>query len=287
MLEGINPQRLLGKLVFGFSVLIVFLLASNSYTQEYSKLDSVTSGRTYKIILFDETEIIGKVVKQDSLNIYLLSENMLKTIRKDDIFNISRNLTPSKYNFIISAGGGISFLVGDRYESSYRGYDSQFGLQLSGLFPFSDNKGMRIDFGFSKFKRSEDYYYLHNYNYNDTYEGGDLTFYSVKGEFVYGLLKPSSRFLVYGSVGLGLHVSHEEETRHTYYSSYDSTYQTWISPSEDYTFAVFSLGASAGYKFYRNFGVYVDAQYELITAYGLFFFGNGHFPLRAGVVYTF
>jgi len=270
----------------GFALMLFFICSSTS-AQEYSKLDSVITGKTYKIILFDESEIIGKVMRQDSLTLTVLADNKQKTIVKDDIFNISSNLSPSKYNFILSAGGGISFLIGQNRESSYRGYDPQFSLQLNGMYPFSDSKGIRVDIGFSKFKRNREHYYYYGSGSDITFEGGDMYFYSAKADFIFGLLRPESKFMVYGAVGLGIHVTHNNESIETVYYSWDSTLHTYTNPPQEYIYAALSLGAGAGYKFYKNWGLYLDVQYSILTAYGFFMFGPGYFPLRGGVYYTF
>lgn len=287
MLERNTTQLLLSRLVCAFSVLIVLLISSNSRSQEYSKLDSIVTGKTCKIILFDETEIIGKVTKQDSLSLTMLTDNKLKTVVKDDIFNISFDLSPSKYNFILSAGGGISFLIGENRETHYRGYDPQFSLQLNGIYPFSDSKGVRADISYSKFKKDKEHYLYYGTGTEGSFEGGDMHFYSVKADFIFGLLRPSAKFMVFGSAGLGLHVTHTDESIETVYFQWDSTWHTYINRPEEYVYADLSLGAGAGYRFYKNWGFYLDVQYNIITAYGYFILGPTYVAARGGLFYTF
>jgi len=43
-----------------------------------------------------------------------------------------------------------------------------------------------------------------------------------------------------------------------------------------------SIGGSVGYRFIKNFGVQVEAEYDMIT--GL---NHNYFPVRGGVFYIF
>ncbi len=70
----INKKYMLGKNkssllpAYGFIICFLLILASvnTSFAQEYSKLDSLKIGTQYKIILFDDTEIIGRIISNDS-----------------------------------------------------------------------------------------------------------------------------------------------------------------------------------------------------------------------------
>lgn len=147
-----------------------FLLINYTSAQEYSKLDSLKIGITYKVIMFDETEFIGKIIHHDSEYVIVSTELTEIKIRKNDIFDITGNLTPSKYRFLFSAGGGVSILTEGFFHQSYNRYSSLFSLQINAAFISSSSKGFRIDIGYSRFKKKADYYQWYN-----NYEGGDLS----------------------------------------------------------------------------------------------------------------
>jgi hypothetical protein len=263
--------------------ILSFLLSNSAYAQEYSKLDSLKPGVTYKIILFDDTEIIGKIIKHDS-EFVIVSTGLTNTqIRKDDIFNISKNLTPSKYRFSFSGGGGVSILTEGFFNHSYKNYSSIFSLQVNAAFFANNKRAFRLDLGYSRFKRKDD-----SYPYYTEYKGGDLGMYYFKTEFMMGDLNPSSLVNAYGLVGLGIHITKEEEYTYKYYNSWDSTYHTYIYPVQTNTNAVLSLGGGLGFRFNKHLGVYTEIQYNMVTVGGGFFifgFGSGYFPIRAGLTY--
>lgn len=112
--------------------------------------------------------------------------------------------------------------------------------------------------------------------------------YYFKAEFMMGDLNPSSVVNAYGTVGLGIHVTKEEQYSYKYYSSWDSTYFTTTYPEQTNTNAVLSLGGGLGFRFNKYLGVYSEIQYNMVTSGGGFFifgFGSGYFPIRAGITY--
>jgi hypothetical protein len=72
---------------------IILFLTLNIYSQNPS--DSIITGKKYKIILFDDREVIGTVARQDSLMVYVKSADGFYQLKKEDIFMVSRELTPS------------------------------------------------------------------------------------------------------------------------------------------------------------------------------------------------
>ena len=269
----------------GFIICFLLMLASvnTSIAQEYSKLDSLKIGTQYKIILFDDTEIIGRIVKNDSEYVVVNTGLTDKRVRKDDIYNISQDLTPSKYRFIFMAGGGVSFLTNGFFENHSTHHSALFSLQLGSTFITSSSKGFRIDLGYSRFKRKND-----EYNWGTDYKGGDMEIYSFKTDFIMGDLSPSSDVNAYGSVGLGVNYTRQEESTYRYYISYDSTWYESKNPEETSTTLLFSLGGGLAFRFSKHFGAYAEIQYNMISFGNSFFFygfGAGYLPVRAGVTY--
>src|SRR5436190_1824777 len=92
-------------------VLSVFFMYKTASSQNLS-LDSLQEGQKYKIVLFDDREIIGTLKNSDSVYINISDKDGLYRVRKEDVFFISRMLYPTKYNTMISVAGGLSFLTG-------------------------------------------------------------------------------------------------------------------------------------------------------------------------------
>jgi hypothetical protein len=280
------PGKTKSNLLPAYGLTIAFLLfisfTSTSFAQEYSKLDSLKIGNRYKIILFDDTEIIGKIVSSDSVYIVISTAAATSRIKKDDIFNISTDLTPSKYKFTFSAGGGISLLSGGFFDDGYRKTSSSFSVQLNSTFITSSTKGFRIDLGYSRFKRKIDDPYMVDY------QGGDIGMMTFKTDFVAGDLSPSSVVNAYALIGLGLHIIKEESYSYKYRYYDSSAYYTYTTPERSSTNVVFSIGGGLAFRFTKHLGVYSEIQYNMITYGGWFFFygvGAGYFPIRAGLTY--
>lgn len=280
---GKNKSSLLPACGFIISLLLILASVNTSFAQEYSQLDSLKIGTQYKIILFDDTEIIGRIIKNDSEFVVVNTGLKDKRIRKDDIYNISRDLTPSKYRFIFAVGGGVSFLTNGLFEDRSSRHKSLFSLQLNSTFLTSSSKGFRIDLGYSRFKRNDDVY-----SWGTDFKGGDMEIYSFKTDFIMGDLSPASVINAYGSVGLGINYTREEESSYRYYISYDSTWHESKNPEETNTTLLFSLGGGLAYRFIKHFGAYIEIQYNMVSFGNSFFFygfGAGYMPIRAGVTY--
>ncbi len=265
------------------SIIIIFCLVRvhAAYSQNLS-FDSLQTGKKYKIVLFDDREIIGTLNNFDSVYINISDKDGLYRIRKEDVFFISRLLFPNKYNMMISLSGGLSFLTGDFNEYSYYGGQKSmtgFNAGLNMDFPITDNKTIGFETIYNRFKQD-------GYSTFETaYEPTTMSFYSFKINFKLGNFEPKSKFFYYAVFGIGMNLTKYSESSYTYYSSYDSTYQTSFSPGYSRTNAILGLGGGAGYKFSRHFGVFAEMQYNFITSTPFLFWGSGYFPFRLGLVY--
>ncbi len=267
---------------FASLFILSFLFTNHSAAQEYSTLDSLRTGRTYKIILFDDTEIIGRIVKTDSIYVVVSNESGTKRIKKDDIFNVSADLTPSQYRFTFSAGGGVSLLSRGFFEDGYRKAAPMLSFQLNANFVTSKSKGFRIDIGYSRFNREL------NDPYMVDFQGGAIGMYSFKTDFVIGDLNPSSVINAYGLLGLGIHIIKEESYTYKYRFYDTAAYYTYTTPEKSSTNVVFSVGGGLGFRFSKQLGVYAEIQYNMVSYGGWFFFygfGAGYFPIRGGITY--
>lgn len=290
---------------FNYSLFIfAFCVSLNIYSQLSLNPDSVKTGVSYKFVLYNDVEVIGKVTSSDSLYINVLADNGSYRLKKEDVFFISRDLVHNKFRVMLSLGGGVSFLNhgnGDYAYYDYYGYSNnyefkpKYSFQLSGLFPLGENKGIRADFGYSKWKKDAfTYYYNSGYEDYTSYTEQTKEMYYFKGDFVFGLISPVNKFWIYGDAGFGIHFVKDGPytDTHKYYQNWDSTYHTstYNSPGQNNTSAVLSIGSALGYRFSKQLGIYVDAQLEIVPYEGSFFFfwgsGQTYIPVRAGITYT-
>jgi len=273
----IKPAFILTLIISAF----FFIPHINVYSQNIN-IDSLQTGKKYKVVLFDDREIIGTLKAFDSIYINISDKDGLYRIRKEDIFYISRLLYPSKYNVIIALGGGISFLTGD-YNNNYyySGQKSQNGynLALKVDFPINETKTIGFEASYHRFKH--DAFTDYTTNYDATF----MNFYTFKIDFKIGNFETKNKFFYYAVFGIGMNLTKYSERTSIYYNSYDSTYSTQYSPAYSTTSAVLGLGGGAGYKFNRHCGIYAEMQYNFITSSPFLFWGSGYFPLKAGLVY--
>jgi len=265
------------------SYMLLFFLALNLFTQELSnksitrdKSDSIITGKEYRIVLFNDKEIIGRITRQDSIQIQMTSDNAVYQVKKEDIFVISSELTPSKLKAIFWAGGGLSLL--DSYESSSVNKKG-FTLQLSGMYPFSDTRGIRIDLSFSQSKRNP-----YSYSPNDFYSEQTIRSYYIRANFIFGTFSPSDKFKIYGFPGIGINIRHESEYTQTYYSGYENQTYTYTNPGFNYTTLLLSAGGGLGYMINKRIGFYCEAEYNLAGYF--FIFGGGYFLAKAGIIFN-
>lgn len=279
-------------------LLIAYLLVHSSvmYSQNQTDFTKVVLNKTYKIVLFDDTEISGTITAVDSANVSVKThDNMTVIIPKSNILYYSSDLTPSHYKFCLSLLGGVS-LLSEESEYNYYGRGSKIGpnINLSGMFFLSDSKAIKFDAGYTFVKAKYDNYNSYYYNdphYEYTYEGGDASLFSFKGNILFGEFSPTERITYYGSLGLGIHfLSLQEVTEHYWTQNYPDT--TWVLrtsniPSNSEFNAIISVGGSFGYRITKNLGLKAEIEYNLVTSsYAFIFFGGrNYFPVRAGIFY--
>ena len=262
---------------------------SVSFSQEEVVMDSIITGSKYRITLYTDKEVIGKVSKQDSVYVYMVTDEGTVRIRHEDIFSVSKSTVPRLMAAMFSLGGGILLRGGGNYYSSYYDDDNKpgFSFQATGLYPFSENKAIRIDFSYSRITRSRyDYYYL--YTSPAEYSKQNIDFYNAYAEIIFGDFNTRTNFSVYGIAGLGLMHVAEGSYSYTDYNYYDSTYTTRMREGYDYTNFSLTIGGGLRFKINNRLGAFTEVQYNMTAYEGfLWFFGGGNFPIRAGLTYSF
>jgi hypothetical protein len=288
------------KTFINFLLISSFLLIQSSflYSQNQTDVTKIVPGKKYKIVLFDDSEIIGKVIASDSLNISIETDaKVMIIVPKSNILYYSSSITPNKYNYTLSLLGGISVFSGDNYYSYNGSTKTSAGpnFNLSGIYYISDSKAVKIDAGFTYLKPKYDntYYADPMYPSSYSYDGGDVTMFSLKGNILVGRFVPDERIIMYASLGFGIHYTKTKEMTTTHFErNYpDTTLRsyTYSYPSHSEVNALISIGASLGYRLSKRFGVQAEIEYNLVTGSNNFiiFGGNNYFPIRAGIFYIF
>ncbi len=282
------------KTNLSFILLAVLLSAavsgfiSNIYSQEEIVMDSIITGNKYKITMYNDKEVIGKVVKQDSVFVYMVTETGTVRIKFEDIFSVSKSTIPKLMKAMFSLGGGI-LLEGDNY-NNYRDGNNKpgFSIQLTGLYPFGENKAMRLDLSYGQFSQDEYAYTTYYAPYSDSYSKQTISLYKAYADFVFGDFTNSTNFSVYGLAGVGILAINYGSYDYTYYNYSDSTYSTRTNPSFGNASFSIAIGGGMRIKINNHLGVFAEAQYNMSTFEGFFWvFGRGYFPLRAGLTYSF
>ncbi|MBE2218270.1 MAG: outer membrane beta-barrel protein [Ignavibacteria bacterium] len=282
-------KNILSSIFLSSVFLILFFSASLSITlfaQEELLLDSLITGSKYRITMYNEKEVIGKVIKQDTIYVYMATEEGSVRVRREDIFSVSRSTVPRLIKAMFSLGGGV-YLQSGGY-NSYREADKPgYTFNLSAAYPFSENKAVRVDLSYSRLKREPYAYSLLYYPYDVVYAKQNIDIYSVYVDFVFGDFNTNTDFSIYGIAGLGIQHTIEGEYEYSDYNYYDSTYINRTYPSYSSTFFSMAIGGGLRFKINNRIGAFAEAQYNMSTYGGLFlFFGRGYFPIRAGVTYS-
>jgi hypothetical protein len=275
--------------ITSFILFFIFSAALSTcitYSQEQTEIDSLITGKKYRITLYNDKEVIGKVARQDSIYAYIITETATVRIKKDEIFSISGSTVPNIMSAMITLGGGILLESGN-----YNGYDRSsspgYSVQFTAVAPFTENNAIRFDLGFGQIKRDV-FSYAYGYEYNTSDVKQTRSIYIANCDYVFGNFANSSKFSAYGLGGVGILVTSEDDYTYTYYETWDSTYRTITQPGENSVNFTMAIGGGLRFKIKNRIGLYAEAQYNLVTYSGfLFFFGYGYFPIRAGLTYTF
>ena len=261
---------------------------SVSFSQEEVVMDSIITGGKYRITLYTDKEIIGKVTKQDSVYVYMSTDEGTVRIRHEDIFSVSKSTVPRLMAAMFTLGGGILLRGGGNYYNSYNDENKPgYSFQVTGLYPFSENKAIRIDISYSRFNRTTyDYYYYYTSPPENSKQ--NIDFYNAYAQIIFGDFNTRTNFSVYGIAGVGLMHINEGDYKYTYYNYYDSTYTTQARNGYNYTNFSMTIGGGLRFKINNRLGIFTEIQYNMTAYEGFFwFFGGGNFPIRGGLTYTF
>ena len=282
-------KNFLSSSILSSITLFIFcaLLNSNTlFSQEELLLDSLVTGSKYRVTTYSEKEVIGRVFKQDSIFVYMTTDEGTVRVRREDIFSVSRSTVPRLIKGLFSLGGGFYLQSGE-----YGGYNESnkpgYSLSLAAAYPFSENKAVRIELSYSRLQREPYAYALSYYPYTSVYVKQNIDIYNAYVDIVFGDFNTNSDFSIYGIAGLGIQHRIDGEYEYRDYNYYDSSYTNRTYPSYSSTLFSMSIGGGLHFKINKRLGAFAEAQYNMSTFEGFFWiFGRGYFPLRAGITYS-
>jgi hypothetical protein len=195
-------------------IIFAVLILASSLAKFYSQDDiTIVQGKKYKFVLFDDTQVIGKVISVDAKFVKVQTSKGVFTVPRENILFISTDLTPEKYDFSLSLTGGVSFLNRGYY---YYSRESQPGphFNAGAMFFISNSKAVKVDLSVSfakpKFEIPYYSYYEGEPPEPDKFEGGESVYFSLKPNFAIGQFNPSEKITAYGSLGWELITSHRK-----------------------------------------------------------------------------
>ena len=227
----------------------LFIQSVNLFSQNSNDFTIIIPGKIYKFVLSDENQFIGKAISVDSASVIIITEEKITmSIPQNRIRYFTNDLSPSKYKFLVSLSGGTIL-----YTSSTGYSQTKFGqdYQLSGFYFLSETRAIKIDMRFS--------YIAPKYPDQGTYYGGNTSMYTIKANFLTGFFKPQNKLIAYISAGIGVchYIQNEFGDNDGYYS--------FTVPEINKVNVVFSIGASLGYRFSKNFGVAGELEFNYFS----------------------
>ncbi|MEO6694577.1 MAG: hypothetical protein ABIY50_04295 [Ignavibacteria bacterium] len=260
-------------------IFILFLTQQVLFSQTNDPI--LVAGKNYKIILFSEKEIIGTFVSQDEKTITIKTDNILLNIEKSNILSISKDVSATKYKFIINLSGKF---VPRSHSGSYFGNSARSvtGIDIRASYFYSEKKNVGIEFAYFPFTESN------SQSSNTTvYTGGETNSFDLLLNGQFGTFDNTEIADVYFNLGAGIHSVHKNASTTTFYDSYLGRYQTYSTASETESYPVMQFGVGILVKPVKNIGINFEIN---LNAYGfgyLFFPSAAYIPLKAGVSYYF
>ncbi len=258
------------------TVLIATLANEVTLSQTLRPDDSLSTGIKYKVILFDEKEIIGALISQNDETISIKSDDILMTIERNNILSISKDISSSRYKYLATLNSGTI-----PNSSEYGSYRSNYIINARFSYFFSEKRNIGLDISFIPFKE-ESYDYAYDYD-----DGAKETYTDIIANAQIGTFDKKNIVDVYLNLGAGIHIFHRSSYNYTYYSFYDSSYYSYYNKPYTRLYPVLQIGGGLIIKPAYNFGINLEVDMQ---AYGfgyIFFPSEANFPVKAGISYYF
>lgn len=257
---------------------IIFILTLISFLPNASRSQieySLIRGKTYKVTLINKQELTGNFVKQDSNSVSFNSENILMTIEKKNIYKISEDINGKGYRYLTSLLAGEAFY---QYPGNF------FMISANASYFFTGKNNIGIEFNYQTSNVEPQYYAQELIN-----SGFKKNNYDIILNFQFGDFEKSNKIDFYFKTGAGVHIEHTSPgiMRHFYF--YDSSFQTYNSPSYTKTYPLLQIGGGLIAKLSKNIGINAEIDINIISRNYYYFLTNGsvYLPFKAGLTYYF
>lgn len=274
------------RLYFSFFIFIAltqFSIAQNNIP--VNSIDSIETGKEYKVTLFSGKEIIGTVVSQDTKSISIKENNIVMTIKRNNILRISTDIKISKYKFLATLNTGF-------IPNNFNGdYGKNFIINGRFSYFISENINAGVDISYTSFENN-DLYLLDFNGISSGRKGGNSYYFDFLANAQIGTFDKNSFIDLYVNLGLGFLINHRNSSGFIYYPIYDTNYfeyNYYRQSNSSYTdfYALFQVGCGMIMKPSDNFGINMEFD---IKAYGFEYFiypSQVYFPLKVGISYYF
>lgn len=294
-----NKRNLLSKALICFALLLIPLGLLKS--QDNLRLAQLETGKSYKVVLYNETEITGILKFADYGSISIVKPNgSVVVIPRDQIYYVTQDETPLKYKASFAVLGGALFITNKSFGNlNYWSLKGESGphVTISGTWFLTDHKALMFDAEYSHNDPDFSGFYKTYPNpdaaHINSLTGGSKSFYSFKCDLLYGNFGTKDNVMYGVYMGLGVHVMDQRMIYMNYYTHYngDTTFNKYVEtyPETIEIGAVLSIGGTVNFQISKHYGIRTDLEFNLTSSKGdlLFTGGRNYLPLRIGAYYIF
>ncbi|RPI12978.1 MAG: hypothetical protein EHM58_19325 [Ignavibacteriae bacterium] len=265
--------------VFVFFSLLLFF-SRQVFSQIAIDIDSIKTGKVYKLIMYDNQEFIGKVISKDNESLKISSGKVTYRLHNRDIHEIYKDAGHSVYEYIFSVSGGITYYgESESYHYHYSVHNSinGFNAGIEGIHPIKKTNGLRLSLHYNSLHRDDD-----TTTASQIFTYTDVNIYSLTGDYLLGNFNTKNKFYYYFNMGAGFQIVDEGTYTYTYLNN-TFTY----NPKPVFKLMI-DLGFTAGIKISKNFGLFTHAQFNnVFNGWLIFLYDDRSYPLSAGISYMF
>lgn len=264
-----------------FVILIVVVSSQFSYSQQDSiakkiifRSDTLLVGKYYSFYMKLGESLMGKLISLTEDKFIVYAEKSMEEIDTAKIVNI---LNPESYLYgeykesKVIGKNKVYYYFGAGYTITNPGHNRDdkylngFNFNVSSLFTFNQNFGIRTDFDYYHFEK-EDYSYSYiGYNnlvQSESFSGRAINSFLLRANLTFGSMNPDDAIQVYlmPAIGTGLTFNTKENYTYTYENN-----QFTSSYGGDVVY--FSIGVSLGIglnaKITKKIRGFAEYQYNI------------------------
>jgi hypothetical protein len=268
---------------------IIFSQTGNS-NHLLERVDSLEAGNKYTLTLFNEKQITGTFVTQDSKSITIKSDDIQMTIQRKNILRVSKYVPSGKLNFLATLNGGW---IPNSYHHNF--YSTGPNWILDGRFSyfFSEKKNIGVEFAFTSFDEPN-----RNISFNapPPVEGqhgkgphGDGYNFDIMANGQIGTFDKNKTVDLYLNLGAGMHIQYRNSFPGNFYQFNDTNFFFNPHLRSSYTdfYPMIQIGGGIIIKPEQNFGINLECDLNAFGSGDFIFPSQTYIPIKAGISYYF